>query len=629
MKKYGFWWMGLLLSSVLMAQSDTSLVLPTVEIQASRIKRFGTGLVQESLSPKVLLREAQSPLSEVLSRHSPIFIRNYGPGSLSTASSRGTGYGRTAFLWNGFTLESPMNGGNDLSLLPSLLFNELNIQYGSSSSLSGSGAIGGSIRLNNRPMYERDSQLRLLLTAGSFSDYRQAIQWQMGKQKWAAQWAAFHQQAENDFSYEDKGQEQRLENNALRQYGSMGSIHWRPNVHHQFSSHLWYQNSDRQLPPTLTTSNNEEEQEDEALRLATEWRYVQGQMLFKTRMAYLYDRLLYLNPLLDPSLSKTHSYDLQSETIRILPKSQEINLGVQWRFQRADAPQAFPESPDRGILALFAAYKKRLAKDWTLAASLRQEWSEEALVPLTGSLGLDKKINPSWTLSAQVSRSHRLPTFNDLYWAGEGGIGNPSLEAEVAWNQEISLRFDRSLSNKIFVQELTLYSHYVDNWILWAPITVESWQPDNLQKVWSRGLTYQLQFRFNFVNWTLNSQVRYTLTRATNEQAPNGDPDNVLGKQLIQTPVHLANVHLDLSYKKMQLAYFHQISSRQYSAPDHSESIDGFHIGQLSLSYRLSLGSHRLFLNGQIQNLWNQNYQVVPFRPMPLRHFRLHLRFDL
>ncbi len=61
----------------------------------------------------------------------------------------------TAILWNGFNIQNAMLGQTDLSLLPAVFFDEVEIEYGGSSAVWGSGAVAGSIHLNNRAGFGR------------------------------------------------------------------------------------------------------------------------------------------------------------------------------------------------------------------------------------------------------------------------------------------------------------------------------------------------------------------------------------------------------------------------------------------------------------------------------------------
>jgi vitamin B12 transporter len=88
-------------------------------------------------------------LSELLACQPAIHIKSAGRGALSTASFRGTDASHTKVFWNGIRLNSPMLGQVDFSQIPVWIIDKVSILYGGSSLGEGSGALGGSVLLEN------------------------------------------------------------------------------------------------------------------------------------------------------------------------------------------------------------------------------------------------------------------------------------------------------------------------------------------------------------------------------------------------------------------------------------------------------------------------------------------------
>jgi len=65
-------------------------------------------------------------IGELLASYTPVFVKSYGKGSLSTVSFRGTGASHTKVLWEGLNINSPMLGQTDFSLLPGSFLMRLN-----------------------------------------------------------------------------------------------------------------------------------------------------------------------------------------------------------------------------------------------------------------------------------------------------------------------------------------------------------------------------------------------------------------------------------------------------------------------------------------------------------------------
>ena len=91
--------------------AQDTIVLHSVEVTAERNDvEVLKPLVARKLDTLVLQSKSTSSLSDLLIQHSPVFIKTYGPGGVSTASFRGTTASHTLVLWNGFQLNAPTLG---------------------------------------------------------------------------------------------------------------------------------------------------------------------------------------------------------------------------------------------------------------------------------------------------------------------------------------------------------------------------------------------------------------------------------------------------------------------------------------------------------------------------------------
>ena len=86
-------------------------------------------------------------LSTVLQNESINYVKSYGPGNLSSISSRGGNAQQTALVYNNFILNNPLNGIADLSAFPMVFFNSVDVIYGLPSSNWGNGGLSGAIIL--------------------------------------------------------------------------------------------------------------------------------------------------------------------------------------------------------------------------------------------------------------------------------------------------------------------------------------------------------------------------------------------------------------------------------------------------------------------------------------------------
>ncbi|HCQ17109.1 MAG TPA: hypothetical protein DIU20_12650, partial [Cryomorphaceae bacterium] len=156
------------------AQTDT-VNLQTVDVVEARTRNFAVGSELITIdSTRLKGRNGQS-LTEVLSQEGLFYLKHYSPGNLATTSFRGANAQQTVVTWNGFNINSPLNGQFDLSLFPVNSFDEIQVQPGASSALWGSGAIGGSIHLGHKANFKPHLTIGAGLQAGSFDTYSQNL----------------------------------------------------------------------------------------------------------------------------------------------------------------------------------------------------------------------------------------------------------------------------------------------------------------------------------------------------------------------------------------------------------------------------------------------------------------------
>lgn len=597
--------------------------LPTVVVQEERVEVYSDGQKAERFDSLDLQLVGLDNVGDLLQQSNSVFLRSYAPGGLSTASSRGTGYRHTAVLWNGFNLQSPMNGGNDLNLLPVFLMDDVQMSYGGGSALFGSGAIGGSLQLNNSPSGPMGQSGGLQLSAGSFQDLGQYAKYNIRTKRFASSLKAFHRQAQNDFRFRDQGQIRRQQQSHFQQFGLLQSLQYRLGPSQVVRAWGWYQNSDRQIPPNRTARNNREMQKDISLRLAAEWQYIARQGVIKSRAAFLDEQLDYSSDIVQNSASRTRSLDWQTEWDHQWHPKWRLNGGLQFIHRQAEAPSAFSSNPNRQQYALFGSLKTQQTH-WSANLSIRQELVDGSFVPFTASLGGQYQAFKGWQLKGRAYRSYNLPTFNDLYWAGAGGTGNPNLEAESGWGTELGLALEGG--NKWpWEQSLHLYSQWIDNWIQWLPSSGFNWEPGNLRSVWARGLEYQWKLGRQWGSTTWQFSTNYHLSLSSIHKTGPNESSALQGKQLIQTPLHSGSAQIRLLWPLLSITYTHLWTGKRFTTSDNAESQDAYQLATLRLRRRFLRWPLQPSASLHIHNLWDHAYEVVPLRPMPLRHFRLQL----
>ena len=268
----------------------------------------------------------------------------------------------------------------------------------------------------------------------------------------------------------------------------------------------------------------------------------------------------------------------------------------------------------------FINYKQHFPRiNWNLVAGARQEVSNQTLSPFTPSLGLEGPIFKYLSHKISISRNYRLPTMNELYWQPGG---NPDIQAENSWNAEFSLITDLLQNKKDFELNFTAtaFSSLVDDWILWLP-QGNLWHADNIQKVWARGIELEAGFHAGDMTKYADFRMSYTYSKSTSEG--NDTPGDIKGNQLIYTPLHNASSKMGLGYNKWVFMLYGNYTGESYVTSDNQSTLPGFFVSDVSLKKEFTSKLIAIGLTARLNNIFDTEYQVVAYRPMPGRNFQL------
>ncbi|UPT66709.1 MAG: Plug domain-containing protein [Sphingobacteriales bacterium JAD_PAG50586_3] len=230
-----------------------------------------------------MLRNKGNTLTELLQENTGIYLKNYGPGMLSTIAFRGTGAEHTALVWNGVTINYPVLGLADFSTIPANGFSSVALQHGSSSINYGSSAIGGALLLSNPMSYVVGSgfmnsdTLRTSATfeAGSYGRYFGAVSNIVGDKKFISRTTAQWLTSTNNFNFVNTFKfgkpTERQVNSALAQRAFMQDFDFFAGAS-LICIKAWYNYTEREIPPTLTSNDTKAKQVDESIRLMADWQ---------------------------------------------------------------------------------------------------------------------------------------------------------------------------------------------------------------------------------------------------------------------------------------------------------------------------------------------------------------------
>lgn len=607
---------------------DTFLLLRDVNIYSDRISRFARGQVVETLDSLTRWQHPSGNLSDLLGGFTTTSVRNYGQGTLTTLSIRGSSANHAGLLWNGIRLSPPNIGYVDLSLIQGNFFQEISLLYGGASSMFGSGSIGGGIHLNNRPLFGSGAgKYQAGFSAGSFHTYSLEGKAQVSGEKVFSHTSVSGLGTRNDFSYRDfQGEKVKLPHARVLKGGMIQDLAVKLPGEQYIMGSVWFQYASREIPPTMTESVSAAIQTDRTWRSMLIWKDFNTHNTLEAKLAYFNEFTLY-----EDSLASVYSGIHSQSAVTAFESTWDWNdraslfAGTQYTYEHADL-DFYQQPENQQNLALYASLRYDLNRiKWKASANVRREFLTGYDAPFLFSLGFDGKIWKSLSGKFSFSRNFRAPTLNERFWQPGG---NPELDPEKSWNLEAGIHLDETISGFVFRGRITGYSSWVENWILWLPGT-SYWSVENAQEVWSRGLEISGEQVIPAGKARILLAESYTFSRSTYEKKLF-DLDASFQKQLIYTPVHRMMIKPGVEFHGFTLLLQGSFTGEIYTAKDNSTALPAYFLLDAVLAKSIKLAhKYPISLQMNLNNVLNKSYQVVPYRPMPGFNFLVSLKAGL
>ncbi len=620
---------------VLKAQQNYADTLPIKEITivSNRLPNFVVGNRLESIDSLNKEIFENENLADILENTSSISIKSYGVSGIASASVRGTNANHIAVLWNGFNIQDALTAGLGLSLIPNTFIDDISVQYGGSSSLFGSGAIGGVIHLNNKADFNKGFKLTFSSSYGSFNRYFAALNISFSDKNFNARLKTFYRSEENDFPFINTSKyghpEEINQNSALESMGLLQENFIRFSDYSLLSTHYWYQSSFREVAANMTTSAGSAWQEDLQHKAAVKYYKNINNIDFYFKSGVFYNQVHYVNN--EMFIDATHSsvqWITELESKINFRRNDLLNIGVNNSYTQGKS-ESFLNDESLNNFAFYLSYKYiNKSEKIVVVSSLREEYFNNAFIEPNFSLGgnffLSKKIEGK----LNVSKNFRAPTFNDLYWVDGFARGNPDLHPEKAYSSEIGVVYHPFNSKQVLNIELTTFANYIKNLILWQPID-NIWTPVNLKENFARGVELNLSTLFSVKAVVFNYKLSYSYTKSSIEKISENESEDILHNQISYVPYHNVNSNLSARYKGFSVSCFHNFVGKRYADISNSRTLDAYLLSNLSASYKFHISDVQINTFFKINNMWNVDYQTVYLYPNPLRNYELGLKIKL
>lgn len=598
------------------AQIDSVQNLNVINLQTIKLQKHSKGYKIQSLSDSVILKNSVS-FSSLLRFNTPIYVKEYGAGGTSSASFRGTNASSTAVIWNGININSINNGQSDFNAFSVSLNDNIDVRSGGGSIEFGSGAVGGTIHLNDELAFNKPIENQLIASVGSFETYNSLYKFSFGSDKTAVKFGVSYNQSENDYDWlgydlkNENGSYNNLSFNLgiaqeLTKHSDLRFYSSKYNGHREFSGVL----------PNPAAAN--EKYKDFNFRNLLDFNFYKNDFSHTVKLAYLTQEYQYFeNKDLD-----THNYGKSKEGLvkyifnYKISSSSNIESYSEFDFVQGSTDQMVARN--RNQISQSVIYNKQFGTNVSLNTKIRKDWNSDYKIPFIFALGAEIKLIRNTFFRINGSKNYRVPSYNDLYWPG---LGNQNLIPESTLQGEIGVGY----KNNLF--KIDLGGFYIDSKdkIVWIPggdpAKPGIWTPVNISEVVNKGLELVANYNENFGNHYFRSTFNYSYTISKDKKTKMFLPF---------VPKHLLNLNLGYSYKKISVFYQHLFNGEIYTTEDNLEnySVPYFNVGNVGVDYNiLKTNKTQLDLGAKINNVFNEAYEVMPNRPMPNRNINININY--
>lgn len=658
------------------AQADGNISLRQVTVTARRpMKEIG---VQKTPFDSAMLKENVAlSMADVLAFNSSVFVKSYGRATLSTVAFRGTSPSHTQVTWNGMRINNPMLGMTDFSTIPAYFIDQASLLHGTSSVNETGGGLGGLVRLGKLPDVPEGFNAQYVQGIGSFSTFDEFVRVTYGNDHWSSSTRAVYSSSPNDYEYTNHDKKVNIyddDHNIVGRYhpkernrsGSFKDFHILQEVYYntlrgdRFGVNAWFVNSNRELPMLTTdygkASDFENRQREHTFRGILSWDHNRSNWRTGVKGGYVhtwmgYDYKREVAPdnwaVMTRSRSKVNTIYGQIDG--------EYNPARRWYFTaNVSAHQHFVRSEDKNIIlqeggnGIVGYDKGRIELSGAFSAKwqatdrigmslvLREEMFGEKWAPLTPAFFIDGLVarRGNVMLRASVSRNHKFPTLNDMYFLPGG---NPDLRSEEGWTYDAGMSFDiggeslESGSRAIALGgSVTWFDSYIDDWIIWLPTTKGFFSPRNVKKVHAYGIEVKGNMALRPAKgWLIDLNGSYSWTPSINEGEKMSPADMSVGKQLPYVPKHSASVTGRLSWQSWSFLYKWAYYSERFTMSSNDYTLTGhlpdYFMSNVSLEKGLSFKPLDMQLKLAVNNLFNEDYMSVLSRPMPGINFEFFI----
>ena len=601
-------------------------------------------------------------VADALKYFAGVSVKDFGgAGGLKTVSVRSLGANHTGILYDGIALGNAQAGQIDLGKFSLDNIYQIELQNsGPSEILSTAKAFSYASMLNiktNSGQQNLDSTntLSVKLQHGSFGYFSPslAIKKDIGK-RFTIALSTQYQYALSNFSYinyENNFTKNKRKNSDLNALRVEADMVFNANDKNKFNLKSYYYNSKRGLPGAIifyNTISNQRLNEREMF-LQGSWKSTispKSEFLFNAK--YQADKSYYLDPTYPNNYRKLENEFYQNEIYVSAAYSYKVFDDLKIGFAadafkntlvRTDIFANNFATPSRNSFLNNIAFRfKKKLYELTgnllfsvINESVKIGESANNFNRFSNSLAFSVQPFKNFPIRTRIFYKHifRAPTFNDLYYTN---VGNTKLRPEFADQYNIGVTYEKQkafIFKRIWVTADAYYNEVSDKILALPRQNLFQWSVQNVGKVKIKGVDIALHTQIkDFKNFKISTNFTYTYQNALDVTDATSTSYKT---QLSYTPKHSGSNSISVEHKNLNFNFNTLFSSLRYKAgdPTFGNLLQPFTTNDASLSYsfhKKKIASYKLIL--EANNIFNTQYEIIKYYPMPLNNYRLTLNIS-
>ncbi|MFT3909219.1 MAG: TonB-dependent receptor [Ferruginibacter sp.] len=615
-----------------------------------------TPVAVQQLNKAALVKLNSISVADAVKYFPGVIVKDYGGiGGLKTISVRSLGANHTGIMYDGIMIADAQGGQIDLGRFS--LDNIESIQLFSNQptdillparSYASASVIALSSSSSNKERPKTGIGIKMKIGSFGFIDPSFYFKTQVNK-NFSTGLNAEYQSAKGNYSFVDyeTGQSKNKRSNSdIKAYRLEYDAAYAVNDSNQVKFKTYYYNSKRGLPGGVILYNDvsNERLNNESFFTQLSW---QINISEKSRVLingkYSSDHKYYIDPSypnyagkLENEFHQKEFYIAAAYSYKVIP-SLSVGYSIDYfkdKLKRTDSFAISFANPDRDNLLNNIAIQWK-QKRFEITGNLLHTYIGEKVEigPAANKLheltpAIAASVQPFNNIPFRIRASYkdifRAPTFDDLYYTN---IGNTNLRPEYAKQYNLGITFNSRIKGFVneFIFTTDAYYNKVTDKILAVPRqNLFQWTMLNIAEADIKGLDAAMQIVFQ--QWRgliISSRFSYSYQKALDVSDPASPSYK---RQLPYTPEHSASVNINANYRKITFSYNIIKSSYRYRLGIQTEEnlLKNWATHDISVSYGFASKKYLDYkLLAELNNIYNKQYEIIKFYPMPGFNYRL------